>query len=68
MTEARGFVRKAHLTPEEKLKCAYFHMIRGFAQSDLADLFNVNSGRVAEAIMLIRTTLKMEDDDPRLEL
>jgi DNA-directed RNA polymerase specialized sigma24 family protein len=61
MTEARGYERKAYLTPQEKLKCAYFHLIRGMAQQDLADLFDVNSGRVNEAIQVIRGAIKAEE-------
>lgn len=54
MTEARDYQRKAHLTPEEKLKVAYFHLFRGIAQNVLADLFDVNPARVAEALDDIR--------------
>lgn len=61
MTEARGYERKAHLTPEEKLKSAYFHLLRGIAQNVLADLFDVNPGRVAEAVDAIREAVDWED-------
>jgi hypothetical protein len=55
---ARGHTLKTSLTREEKLKCIYFHEIRGVPQSVLADMFDVNPGRVAEAIAEIRAALK----------
>jgi hypothetical protein len=57
MTEARGYERKGYLTPEEKLKVAYFHLLRGVAQSVLADMFDVNPGRAAEAVEQVREAL-----------
>lgn len=66
MTEARGYERKAHLTPEEKLKCAYFHLCRGIAQSVMADMYDVNPGRVAAAVDAVRTALEWERPAPRL--
>lgn len=54
MTEARGYTRKANLTPEEKVKAAYFYLIRGIAQQVLADIFDVNMGRVNEAVDAVR--------------
>jgi hypothetical protein len=62
MTEARGYERKAHLTPEEKIKAAYFHLLRGVAQNVLADLFDVNPGRVAEAVEDVRKAVEWEDN------
>lgn len=58
MATARGFERKASLTPQEKLTCAYFHLLRGLAQQDLADLYGVNSARVNDAIMDVRAVLE----------
>ena len=54
MTEKRGYEFKTQLTPREKLKVAYFHDVRGVAQHVLADMFEVNSGRIAEAIAKVR--------------
>lgn len=65
MTEARGYERKAHLTPEEKVKVAYFYLIRGIPQQVLADLFDVNQGRVNEAIEAVRNAIEW-DAVPRL--
>jgi len=50
MTTARRHIDKTQLTPEEKLKAAYFHLIKGVAQHTLADMFDVNPGRVNTAI------------------
>ena len=57
MTERRGFEGKTDLTPREKLKVAYFYFIRGVAQHVLADMFEVNAGRVAEAITAVRQAI-----------
>lgn len=51
---ARGFIPKTDLTPDEKVRVAYFHLIRGLDQHMLADIFGVNLGRVNEAITAIR--------------
>jgi transposase-like protein len=67
MTQARGYERKAHLTPEEKLKVAYFYLLRGVAMHVLADMFDVNAGRVADAIREVRAALKFESGDPEAE-
>lgn len=40
---------KTQLTPEEAIEVAYWHHVRGYPQHDLAALFHVNAGRVAEA-------------------
>lgn len=60
MTEARHYDRKASLTPEEKLRAAYLHLIRGIAQHVLADVFDVNAGRIAEAVADVRKALNWE--------
>jgi hypothetical protein len=67
MTEARGYERKTSLTPEEKLKVAYFYLIRGVALQVLADMFDVNSARVAEAVGAVRTALKFPGKDEDVE-
>jgi hypothetical protein len=54
---ARSHISKTALTRDEKIKCIYFHEIRGVPQSVLADMFDVNPGRVAEAIAEIRAWL-----------
>lgn len=63
MTERRGFEPKTDLTPREKLKATYFYVIRGISQQVLADLFEVNQGRVNEAISEIAKTIHLEQDD-----
>jgi len=50
MSKARGHIDKTGLTPDEEIKVAYFHLIKGIAQHTLADMFDVNPGRIAEAI------------------
>jgi transposase len=48
---------KTHLTPDEKLRAAYAHLINGVDQHVIASLFGVNAGRVNEAIMVIRAAI-----------
>lgn len=55
---ARGHIEKASLTPREKLKVAYAHLIFGVSQHALAGLFEVNPGRVSEAIMEIKAVVE----------
>jgi hypothetical protein len=45
---------KTALTPAERIKCAYLHLVRGIAQHDLAVAFEVNMGRVNEAVIAIK--------------
>jgi hypothetical protein len=59
---ARGHVPKADLTPEEKLRVAYFHLIVGWDQHDLASFYTVNPGRVNNAITTIKTALKWDGE------
>lgn len=40
---------KTALTPQEKIKAAYLHYVRGINQHDIAVAFEVNPGRVNEA-------------------
>jgi hypothetical protein len=63
MAIARGHKPKTRLDPKQKLTCAYFHMIRGMAQQDLADLFGVNSGRVNEAVSAVRQAIEKKDEE-----
>jgi hypothetical protein len=59
MAIARGFKPKAALEPHEKLCCAYFHLIRGLSQHDLAGIYGgVNPGRVNDAIKDVARALK----------
>src|SRR5262245_51280049 len=62
MALARGFEPKTDLTPHEKIKVAYFHLLRGIAQHTLADMFDVNGGRVAEAVGAVRKAVGLEDE------
>jgi hypothetical protein len=48
---------KTSLTPDEKLRAAYAHLINGVDQHHIASLFGVNSGRVNEAIMDVRKAI-----------
>jgi hypothetical protein len=48
---------KTQLNPQEKLLVAYMHECRHIEQQDLAVIFNVNSGRINEAIMAIRKAI-----------
>ena len=61
MTERRGNNHKTALTPKEKLKAAYFYEIRGVAQHVLADMFEVNPGRIAEALEQVRKAIGLKD-------
>lgn len=54
MSVRRGFVTKTALTPLEKIKAAYFYEVRGVGQQVLADMFEVNSGRINDAVMDVR--------------
>ena len=48
---------KTALTPDEKLRAAFAHLINGVDQHILASIFGVNPGRVAEAITAVRLAL-----------
>ena len=63
MTERRGFEGKTELTPREKLKVAYFYFIRGVAQHVLADMFEVNAGRINEAVNAVRQAIGEGEDE-----
>ena len=67
MTERRGYIGKTELTPTEKLKCAYFYLVRGVAQNVLADIFEVNPGRVNEAIESVRFAVGIKPTPPQSE-
>ncbi len=54
MALARGFEPKTCLTHQDKLRVAYFHLINGWSQQDLAAYEGVNPGRVNEAIQVVR--------------
>ena len=56
--EARPPKNKTALTPNEKIKVAYFHLSRGVAQHLLADMFEVNAGRIAEAVEAVRKAVE----------
>lgn len=51
---------KTDLTPRERLKVTYFYEVRGIPQHILAEIFEVNPGRVNEAISKIKVA--MEDE------
>ena len=40
---------KTALTPEEVLEVAYWHHVMGMKQHDIAAMYHLNAGRVAEA-------------------
>lgn len=54
MTNAQN---KTALTFEEKITVAWAHYVKGYPQHDLAAIYNVNAGRVAEACTTIRDAL-----------
>jgi hypothetical protein len=62
MAQARGFVPKAKLTPKEKLTCAYYCIVRGITQHDMAGVYGVNPGRVAEAITAVKAVIERENE------
>jgi ParB-like chromosome segregation protein Spo0J len=51
---------KGALTPVERVKAAYLRLVRGTEINDLAVAYEVNPGRVTEAI----TAIKLAADDP----
>jgi hypothetical protein len=52
---------KKALTRQERIKCAYLHLIRNVPVQDLAIAFEVNTGRVSEAIAAIEKAI----DNPK---
>ena len=46
------------LTPEERIKAAYFHFILGMDQALVAHVLATNSGRVAEACMAVKLAVE----------
>jgi hypothetical protein len=52
---------KTDLTPAERIKAAYMHMILGVDQQAIAVAFEVNHGRVSEAC----TALAMCAESPK---
>jgi hypothetical protein len=56
---------KTELTPGEKLRAAHAVIVNGVDQSIVAQIFNINIGRVNEAVQAIRQAigLKPELDD-----
>ena len=52
---------KPHLTPTEKLSAAYFHLVMGVDQHQIAAMYRVNQGRVSEAVSAARTALGVVD-------
>lgn len=58
----RGYENKTSLTPREKIKAAYAYEIMGIAQHDIAALFEVNQGRVADAIKAILYAAGIEQE------
>lgn len=63
----RGHEAKGFLTPREKLKVAYAYEIMGIAQHDLAALFEVNQGRVAEAIKAVMAAVSDDEGEEGAE-
>ena len=63
---------KTALTPAERIKCAYLHLVRGAPMQDLAVAFEVNIGRVSEAVAAIKRVsedpLPVKDPAPALTL
>jgi hypothetical protein len=65
---------KTALTPKERIKCAYLHIIRGVPVQDLAIAYEVNTGRISEAISAIEKAIEnpkaflSNDDDEALRV
>ena len=49
---------KTKLSSEEKIEVAYWHIVRGYPQHDLAAMFRINAGRISEAISTVRDAVK----------
>lgn len=54
---------KGDLTPKQRLKAAYFYLCRGIAQQELAALFGVNGGRIAEAVTAARKAFEFNKEE-----
>ena len=52
---------KQELTEKERIKCAYLHLVCGVEQQHLAVAFEINMGRVSEAI----TAIELAIADPK---
>ena len=52
---------KHELTKRERIKCAYLHLVCGVEQQHLCIAFEVNMGRVSEAI----TAIELAIADPK---
>jgi hypothetical protein len=53
----------SRLTPREKLKVGYFYEMSGIAQHVLVDMFEVNSGRIAEAIVAVHQAIDEDESN-----
>jgi hypothetical protein len=62
MALARGFEPKTDLTPEEKVKAAYFHLVVGWSQHDIANWCCVNSARVNDAVQAVRRAVEWPEN------
>ena len=60
MTTKPNLNSKTQLTDLEKVEVAYWHIVRGYPQHDLAAMYKVNAGRVAEAVVAVRKGLNIE--------
>ena len=49
---------KTFLEPHEVLIAAYSHLIQGIDQHHLATIYNVNPGRIAEAVVALRWAIE----------
>jgi hypothetical protein len=45
------------LTPEERLRCAFGHIVLGIDKQDLAALFGVSSGRITEVVRAVEIAI-----------
>lgn len=63
MSVARGFKQKTQLEPHEKLSCAYLYLVRGISQHDLTAIYNVNQGRVNDAIKDVMRAVKWQNGE-----
>lgn len=59
MTEARTATDTPSLAPRTQLKVAHAYFVLGVSQQQLATIFEVNSGRIAEAVKKARDAFEI---------
>lgn len=64
MARHKTQIGQASLSPEDKLKAAYYHLVGGLDQHIIAGMFFINPGRVAEAIKDVRVAIGWKKTGP----